>query len=396
MCDVKSMKRFIGFFLTIVLLCSLFTGTVLAESDMNTTRELNISSTPVSTDINELASQHLIEMKTALAYNSAAFGFSSTELSMLTLGGPFTIYTFDENSQLVSNDVYAFPLIYLNEIVGIIEAYYDTSTSNYCFTFGKSYGEKLNELRNDRSIGADTNLIIGRIGDKLFATDGNNVKILQDTQAQGVTAVTKEQIESSSDIYVILASPYYITITEPISQAVYESENFPNVTARAYPNPLPVPHVAQTGTCGVAAWAAVLNYRFGTSYTNDSLETIMIDGGYNNGTSGLPNMTDYRDYANDEHDGGCVFSSSAPSFSNLKSTINGGRPIMGSWYSGAGSDKVYHAIIITGYVQNSTSNYTYVLKNPWYDYTQTITVTNASSVVYPDSGFTWVLTQIVY
>ena len=29
-------------------------------------------------------------------------------------------------------------------------------------------------------------------------------------------------------------------------------------------------------------------------------------------------------------------------------------------------------------------------------YTQTITVTNASSVVYPDSGFTWVLTQIVY
>ena len=105
------MKRFIGFFLTIVLLCSLFTSTVLAESDMNTTRELNISSTPVSTDINELASQHLIEMKTALAYNSAAFGFSSTELSMLTLGGPFTIYTFDENSQLVSNDVYAFPLI---------------------------------------------------------------------------------------------------------------------------------------------------------------------------------------------------------------------------------------------------------------------------------------------
>lgn len=58
--------------------------------------------------------------------------------------------------------------------------------------------------------------------------------------------------------------------------------------------------------------------------------------------------------------------------------------------------KIYHAIIITGYVQNSTSNYTYVLKNPWYDYTQTITVTNASSVVYPDSGFTWVLTQIVY
>ena len=27
---------------------------------------------------------------------------------------------------------------------------------------------------------------------------------------------------------------------------------------------LDVPHVEQTGVCGVAAWAAVLNYRFGT------------------------------------------------------------------------------------------------------------------------------------
>ena len=34
-------------------------------------------------------------------------------------------------------------------------------------------------------------------------------------------------------------------------------------------------------------------------YINDSLETEMIDGGYNYGTGGIPNMTDYRDYAND-------------------------------------------------------------------------------------------------
>jgi hypothetical protein len=390
------MKRFIVFFLTVVLMCSLFTGVASATSDTNTSRELHLSGTPSSSDINELASQHLMTMKANLAFNPAAFGFNSTELSSLTLGGPFTIYNFDENSQLVSNDVYAFPLIYLNEIVGIIEVYYDTSTSNYSFTFGKSYGEKLNELRNDRSFGADTNLVIGRIGDKLFATDGNNVKILLDKQAQGATAVTKEQIESLCDVFTTLTSPNYITVTEPISQATSENKDFPDAVARAYPNPLPVPHVEQTGTCGVAAWAAVLNYRFDTSYTNDSLETEMIDGGYNHGTDGIPNMTDYRDFANDEYDGECVFSSSPPSFSKLKSTINGGRPIMGSWYSGATKGKVYHAIIITGYVENSSSNYTYVLKNPWYEDTQTITVTSASSVIYADAGYTWNLSQIVY
>jgi len=69
---------------------------------------------------------------------------------------------------------------------------------------------------------------------------------------------------------------------------------------------------------------------------------------------------------------------------------------MGSWYSGATKGKVYHAIIITGYVENSSSNYTYVLKNPWYEDTQTITVTSASSVIYADAGYTWNLSQIVY
>ena len=106
-------------------------------------------------------------------------------------------------------------------------------------------------------------------------------------------------------------------------------------------------------------------------------------------------MDDYRDYANDVHDAGCVRANSL-SFSTMKSSINNGKPIMGSWYSGSGTDKTWHAIIITGYVQNSTSNYTYVLKNPWYDYTQTITVTSASSVVYADAGYTWNLSQSVY
>ena len=107
-CEVKNMKRFIVSFLAVVLMCSLFTGAASATSDTNTSRELHLSSTPSSSDINELASQHLMTMKANLASNPAAFGFNSTELSSLTLGGPFTIYTFDENSQLVSNDVYAF------------------------------------------------------------------------------------------------------------------------------------------------------------------------------------------------------------------------------------------------------------------------------------------------
>ena len=258
------------------------------------------------------------------------------------------------------------------------------------------YAEDLNEIRYESTVNTNANLVIGRMADKLFITDGSKVDIIYNMPIDQATtistneiknvcsALTKNTSASFSEIYTISIQP---------GQFVSESSQA-GVTPRLLPNPLPVPHVTQTDVCGVAAWAAVLNYRFGTSYTNASLATAMATN-YTNGTSGIPNMDDYKNYANDVHNAGCVRANSL-SFSTMKSKINSGRPIMGSWYSGSGSDKSWHAIIITGYVQNSTSNYTYVLKNPWYTNTQTITVTSASSVVYADAGYTWNLSQSVY
>lgn len=60
-------------------------------------------------------------------------------------------------------------------------------------------------------------------------------------------------------------------------------------------------------------------------------------------------------------------------------------------------DYVYVTIanIITGY-ELSPYCYVYTLKNPWYSYTQVISVTNTSNVVYSDAGYTWKLSQSVY
>ncbi len=273
---------------------------------------------------------------------------------------------------------------------------YDNTTDAYYYTFGKAYAENLNELRYESDVNTNANLIIGRVADKLFITDGSNVDVIYEMPVDQIASVSSVDIESVCDVLAQNVRASFSAINEVNTQSdqVMPESSQASVTPRSMPNPLPVPHVAQTGVCGVAAWAAVLNYRFGTSYTNATLATAMADD-YSNGTGGIPNMDDYRDYANDVHDAGCVRANSL-SFSTMKSSINNGKPIMGSWYSGSGTDKTWHAIIITGYVQNSTSNYTYVLKNPWYDYTQTITVTSASSVVYADAGYTWNLSQSVY
>ena len=393
------MKKYISIFLAVLLVCSM-SITAFAASNDSTEKiipaNLRVASEDTSAGVDALAAEHLSTTKCQFSGNPSALGFTADELSGAALGTAFTLYVFDTDGRIVSDETLVYPIVYNNEIIAVLEMYYDSASSAYCYTFGKAYAEDLNEIRYESAVNTDANLIIGRIADKLFITDGSKVDIIYNMPVDQAATISTNEIKNvCSDLAKNVSASFSEIDRISVQSEQFVSESSQSgATPRLLPNPLPVPHVAQTGVCGVAAWAAVLNYRFDTDYTNATLATAMEDD-YSNGTGGIPNMDDYRDYANDVHDAGCVRANSL-SFSTMKSKINGGRPIMGSWYSGSGSDKSWHAIIITGYVQNSTSNYTYVLKNPWYTNTQTITVTSASSVVYADAGYTWNLSQSVY
>jgi hypothetical protein len=216
------------------------------------------------------------------------YGFTFNELLNLQLGNPFTIYIFDDNLQIVSSNSWVFPILYKEDIVGVIESSYDAVTARY--------------------------------------------------------------------------------------QVI-----------------LPVPHVAQTGNCGVAAWAAVLNYRFSRSYSNATLATAMFNQGYISSTTATPTMQSYANYANANYSAGASVTSGVPSSTTVINSIGNSRPIMGNWESPnpSGSGKDNHAIIIVGYF-SAAGNMTYTLKNPWYNYTQVISA-NVSNPVYSDAGYTWTI-----
>ncbi|WP_300714796.1 hypothetical protein [uncultured Acetatifactor sp.] len=108
-------------------------------------------------------------------------------------------------------------------------------------------------------------------------------------------------------------------------------------------------------------------------------------------------MKDYRDFANDKYNAGCVYVV-PPSLLSVKTIISNNKPIMGYWESGTGSDFKTHAILITGYSYKGTvpaEDY-YIVRNPWYTYAQWIGVTDSSSVVYVNGSRTWKLKSVVY
>ena len=87
-----------------------------------------------------------------------------------------------------------------------------------------------------------------------------------------------------------------------------------------------------------------------------------------------------------------------PSFTTVLNTIADKKPIMGYWESGSGTNFSTHAILITGfsYLNSVPADRYYIVKNPWYTYTQWISVTDPDSVTYVNGTRTWSLKSAVY
>ena len=377
-----------------------FSGENAMLVDTRTFSDLSVSSTDAK-NVMILAANHLASMKNQIFDTCETLGFDKNVFLNMCVGTPFTVYSFDSNGNILSDDVHMCPLLYLGDVVGTIGVYYDAESSSYCYSLGTTYALELNELFHSKKMDKRSGLVIGHLADKLFATDGRNTTILFDEPSNGRASVDVNEIcdvckAIRSSVSENSFESFFSVSVSPTAEINANTSSSSLLSVQA-PNPLPIPPVYQgPGICGVAAWASVLNYRFGTRYDTPGLTSLMQRGNYTNGTDGKPCMTDYRDYANDKHNAGCTYLSSPPSFSKVTSAIGSNRPIMGCWCSGTGSDKDYHAIVITGYIKNSRTNYTYYVKNPWYDSATTITVTSASNVVYVDGSYTWKLLNVVY
>lgn len=385
------MRRFLALLLTLVMIFAC-TNSVSAAPTNDSSE--SVSSLSASARIAGLAAEYLMRIRPKVGTSCTSLGFSTEAFLNMSVGTPFVVHRFNESGEVISDDVYMCPLVYENEVVGQLEIYYDPVAAGYCYALGTAYAEPLNNLMEVAACKRNDSFVFGSIGGKFFATDGTRVEILFDASITE-QSVDVSQIEGLCKIVRSNADKNSIKINDI---KIPQAETSQRDTITPIPGSqrlLAVPHVAQNGgVCGIAAWAAVLNYRFNTAYNTATLTSIMENGGYMD-DDGLPTMSHYRDYANYRHNAGCVVGYSPPSFTTVEAVIDANKPIMGSWYTGTGSSKRYHAVIIVGYIENIFS-YTYYVKNPVYTNTQMISVASSHEVLYVYDGSTWRLNQIVY
>lgn len=382
--------------MSVAIMLTLAVPGMAQETVKDTTKEQPIMlSSTVPEKIIDLATAYLKNAKETMYSDAPAMGFNQTEFSELALGTPFTIYNFDENGILVSDDTYCCPLLYNGQVSATILMRYLPQTQQYSYTFGKVYADSLNSIQTCRSLNTRQSLAVGAMDGVLFVTDGQKAEPIFYENAEAQKNLRPQRLQAVSAAMYAQTDKTSVAMTDIIAAPKAEKLRAGSRAASAYPNPLPVPHVAQgTGICGIAVWASILNYRFGTSYTYDTLASEMASTGYWSGAL-APSMTDYRDHGNANFAAGFVYNKGTPTFSTVTTAINAGKPIFGYWEPD--NDKDPHAVIIVGYQWNG-NGYIYYLKNPWYTYVEAITVANSNVVVYspPTRDYSFYLKSRLY
>lgn len=203
---IQKMKKYLLFLFTVLTVCSLrVTDAMAAQNIESVTTDFRLAkSQEVTSDVDAYAQKYWKNTKEQFQNLSkeqfqdisAGMGITEEELAGASLGEAFTIYGFDKNGKVVSDDALAYPVFYNGKMIALLEMGYDSAASN-TGTFGKSCADRLDQILHSGDLDTTKGLILGRIADKLFLTDGVHVEIILETRANMFTepeTISKDEL----------------------------------------------------------------------------------------------------------------------------------------------------------------------------------------------------------
>lgn len=196
------MEKYLLFLLTVLAVCSLKVTDVMVSKDTDKTKittEYRLAkSRKNTTNIDCNAQKQLKKMKKQFQTEPDVLGMTKKELAGASLGNAFTIFLFDKNGKLLSDHGLVYPVFFKGKIIAILEMDYDRDTFAYTYTFGKAYADKLGQILCEGNIDSQKGLIVGRIANKFFITDGVHVEIILDQSANLLSepdTISQEELE---------------------------------------------------------------------------------------------------------------------------------------------------------------------------------------------------------
>ena len=295
--------------------------------------------------------------------------------SIIELGSPFMIFDFQND-----NDIFLFPVICDDKVLGTFRVYEDCNTSEdsqvtYSAVFSVFLADELNQLMTN---GASGPFLLYYGSDGIYVYENNKSdKLLNYTGRISNEQLNYESAFIDNKLHKLCVSQInnYLSIADLALYSQINGTRYTHYIALSITETQPNGY----SWCGAYATAAILRTLSGNS-TTPTASSLM------NMFYGSPSPSDrfYNSYAvtaGNIYGYSPTYITSTLSINNTYTEINANRPIYlycSAYFPPSLFD--YHAIVMTGYSSTASS---YTVWNPWHSYQE---IMSSSTNNYYDSA----------
>ncbi len=233
-----------------MLVCMSANVFAIGESDIGTdSKVLYISSESAPNDADEFARDQFTHFN---AGTFAAMGFSADEAADMRLAPAFKALPYDDSITLADN-IYHYPVITNNKIVGILKVTYYDNKYNYQLEFSE-----FAQLLNDLTASDKSPAIIVLSHNAYFAVTDSDVDVLQTFSHTDASAIPGESVSVRS--ITEQASARSINVVEIGNDTVFAEKVKTAATRQPinYLLPVPVVYNEYNGQYKNVCWAATI------------------------------------------------------------------------------------------------------------------------------------------
>lgn len=353
------MKKFLIAILILAMIISTNSMSAFAEKRGKDLDSLYINTKDIPKDMDKYARDNFKNLIKSAKRTPELYGFNKKEVNKFKLGQAFNIKRY-ENGNMISTDIFYLPILYKNNVRGLLAVTYDTETNKYIANLSKSFSDGLDSIKSNKS-NKETYTIVD-INESIYAVNENNTVLLQESPFDN-NKNKKLNIDTNS--FKAQKNDKTIQINEENTDIKLDA-TYSALASHVISGSIDITPVLQGDHpwCGAAATAAIINYKKGESLTAEDV-TVEVHGSAVE--EGITNSEVIEVASNH----GLTASQTSPlSYGAVTSDIDNDHPIyMQMQRTKEDGTKAYHALVLRGY--ENYINYgeiIYSVINPWYTY----------------------------
>lgn len=158
------------------MIISMSSISTFAEKNEKDLDSLYINTKDIPREMDKYARDNFKNLIKSAKKTPELYGFNKNEVNSFKLGQSFNIKKY-ENGDIISTDIFYLPILYKNNVRGLLAVTYDSETNRYIANLSKSFSDGLEAAKSNKSNKEPYTIV--DINESIYTVNENNTILLQ-------------------------------------------------------------------------------------------------------------------------------------------------------------------------------------------------------------------------